>query len=79
MMIGNNKKHELSESAHAKLKGLVEQSVEKALEKKIQKEMKKVTRALTIKFIVSGVAMVGAFVLVNNADKIVNLLTKSKK
>ena len=78
-MMNSKKKSELSESAHAKLKGLVEQSVENALEKKLHDEMKKVTKALTIKFIVSGVAMVGALVLINNADKIVSLLIKKDK
>ncbi|MED9970904.1 MAG: hypothetical protein UFA98_13010 [Ruminococcus sp.] len=41
--------------------------------------MKKITRALTVKFVITGIAMAGAFLLINNADKIVNLLIKPDK
>ncbi|MBR1483944.1 MAG: hypothetical protein IJ598_13405 [Ruminococcus sp.] len=78
MMIKNIKK-EMSESAQNKLRGFVEQSVEQAIENKLHKEIKKVTRALTVKFIITGAVMAGALVLVNNADKIVNLLMKQKE
>lgn len=74
-MIIKELKADLGEVAQEKVKGLVEQAVEK----KFQKEMRRITKKLTVKFIITGVAMVGAFLLVNNADHIVDLLIKSEK
>lgn len=68
-------KAELSETAQDKLKAMIVDTVEK----KFQKEVKKITRKLTINFIVSGVALAGFVLIVNNADKIADLIVKPKK
>ena len=73
-MIIEDVKADLSEAAQEKLKEIVGQTIEK----KLQKEMKKVMRKLTAKFIITGVAMAGALLLVNNAEKISGLLIKSQ-
>ena len=44
----------------------------------VLKEVKKITRKLTVKLIVTGVALAGVVLLVNNSDKIVGLITKPK-
>ena len=67
------KQADLTEAAQEKVKGVIEQAVENKLHKE------KITRKLTVKFIITGVAVAGAFLLVNNADKIANLLTKPKE
>lgn len=71
-MIIDNVKTDLSDAAQEKVKTLVEQAVEK----KLHKEMKKFTRKLTFKILLTGAAVAGTVLLVNNADKIVELLTK---
>ena len=73
-MIIEDLKADLSEAAQNKLKDYIGQAVEK----KLRKEMKKVTKKLTVKFVFTGVALLGAFTLINKSDVIVNLLTKSK-
>ena len=68
-------KADLSEAAQDKLKEMIAETVES----KLQKEVKKITKKLTIKFIISGVALAGVYLLINNSDKIVDLITKPKE
>ena len=74
-MIINDLKADLSEAAQAKLK----ETIETAVEKKLEKKMKKVVGKLTRRFLITGIAMAGALLLVNNAGAIAKSLTKSKK
>ena len=73
-MIIEDLKADLSEAAQNKLKALVGDMVES----KVQKEAKKIAKKLTIKFILSGIALAGFCLLVSNSDKVVDLVTKSK-
>lgn len=74
-MVIKNLKAELSEAAEDKMKSAIEQAVEK----KLKKEMKVVTKKLTKHFIITSVALAGALLLANNADKIGSVLFKKKK
>ena len=74
-MIVKDIKADLNEAAQDKLKGMIAEAVES----KLQKEVKKITKKLTIKFIISGVALAGVYLLINNSDKIVDLITKPKE
>ncbi len=73
-MIIEDLKADLSEAAQTMLKDFIGQAVEK----KLQKEMKKITKKLTVNFVITGVALLGAFTLINHSDKIAGLLTQSK-
>lgn len=73
-MIIEDLKADLSEAAQAKLKEYIGQIIEK----KVQKEVVKITKKLTKRFIFTGVALLGAVVIANNADKIVGLIAKPK-
>ena len=73
-MIIEDLKADLTEAAQNKLKAIISDTVES----KIQKEVKKITKKLTIKFIITGVALAGVYFLINNSDKVVDLVTKSK-
>lgn len=73
-MIAKDIKADLSEAAQEKLKRIIAETVES----KLQKEVKKITRKLTVKFIITGVALAGVYLLVNNSDKIVHLIIKPK-
>ena len=74
-MIINDLKTDLSEAAQDRLKAYIAQTVEK----KIQKEAKKITKKLTINFIISGVTLAGAILVINNVDKISDLILKPNK
>ena len=67
-------KADLSEAAQDKLKAMIG----KTIETKLQKEAKKLTRRLTIKFILTGVALAGVYVVVNHSGKIIDYMIKSK-
>lgn len=67
-------KPNLSETAQNKLKALVAETVES----KVEKEIKKIARKLTVKFIITGVALAGACLLISKSDKIAELITKPK-
>ena len=73
-MIIEDLKADLTEAAQNKLKAMIADAVES----KLKKEVKKITKKLTIKFILTGVALAGVYLLVNNSDKIVDLVTRSK-
>ena len=73
-MIIEDLKADLSEAAQNKLKSMIAETVES----KLQKEVKKITKKLTVKFIITGVALAGAVLLVNHSDKIIDLVAKQK-
>ena len=73
-MIIEDLKIDLSEAAQEKLKGMIAAAVES----RIQKEAKKIAKKLAVKFIITGVALAGAYLLIDKSDKIVNLVTRSK-
>jgi len=73
-MIIEDLKADLSEAAQNKLK----ETISDMIESKLQREIKKIAKKLTVKFIIAGVAMAGAFLLAGSADKVVDLVTKSK-
>ncbi len=72
-MIVKDLKVDLSEAAQNKLKEVIAEAVES----KLQKEVKKIARRITVRFIVSGVALAGICLIAGNSDKIVNLVKKS--
>ena len=73
-MIVKDIKTDLGAAAQNKLKAMIAETVES----KLQKEAKKITRKLTIKFIISGVALAGVYLLINNSDKIIDLVKRNK-
>lgn len=73
-MIVENLKADISEAAQEKIKGMVEQ----AIESKLKKEAKKAARRMTVKFIISGIALAGVILLASNAEKAVKLVIKPK-
>lgn len=73
-MIIKDLKADLSEAAQNKLKAMIGDMVES----KIQKEAKKIAKKLTIKFILSGVALAGVCLIVSNSGKIAGMIAKPK-
>lgn len=73
-MIIEDLKIDLSEAAQDKLKSMIANAVESRL----QKEVKKITKKLAVKFIITGVALAGAYLLINHSDKIVDIVAKPK-
>jgi hypothetical protein len=69
-MIIKDLKADLTEAAQNKLKAMIAEAVEN----KVQKEIGKFNRKLTVKLLVTGVAIAGAYLLINYSDKIVDLV-----
>ena len=78
-MIIEDLKADLSEAAQNKLRAFISETVEKKLDSKLQKELKKVAKKLTLRFVITGVALAGVVLLAANSDKLIALIAKPEE